>query len=114
ELARTLCLVAAASAEVAAIDGVHATFGDAEGLARELERARRDGFVGKLAIHPAQVAAINAAFTPSPTEIEEARRILAAFSAAGDSGVVSLDGRMLDRPHRLQAERLLAAASAAP
>jgi citrate lyase subunit beta/citryl-CoA lyase len=112
ELARTLCLVAA-GAEVAAIDSVHATFSDAEGLARELERARRDGFVGKLAIHPAQVAAINAAFTPSPAEIEEARRILAAFSAAGDGGVVSLDGRMLDRPHRLQAERLLAAASAA-
>lgn len=110
ELARSLCLLAAAAAGVAAIDGVHADFRDAQGLARELARARRDGFSGKLAIHPEQVEPINAAFTPSEAEIARARRIVAAFAEAPDVGVTSLDGQMIDRPHLLQAERLLAAA----
>ena len=110
ELARSLCLLAAAAAGVTAIDGVHANFRDREGLARELARARRDGFSGKLAIHPAQVEAINAAFTPSESEIAHARRVVAAFAEAPDVGVTSLDGQMIDRPHLLQAERLLAAA----
>lgn len=110
ELARSLCLLAAAAAGVAAIDGVHADFRDRDGLARELARARRDGFTGKLAIHPEQVEPINAAFTPSESEIERARRIVAAFAEAPDVGVTSLDGQMIDRPHLLQAERLLAAA----
>jgi citrate lyase subunit beta / citryl-CoA lyase len=110
ELARSLCLLTAAAAGVAAIDGVHADFRDHEGLARELARARRDGFTGKLAIHPEQVEPINAAFTPSESEIARARRIVAAFAEAPDVGVTSLDGQMIDRPHLLQAERLLAAA----
>ena len=110
ELARSLCLLAAAAAGVAAIDGVHADFRDAQGLVRELARARRDGFSGKLAIHPEQVAPINAAFTPSESEIARARRIVAAFAETPDVGVTSLDGQMIDRPHLLQAERLLAAA----
>ncbi|HYK25261.1 MAG TPA: CoA ester lyase [Steroidobacteraceae bacterium] len=110
ELARSLCLLAAAATGVAAIDGVHADFRDGEGLARELARARRDGFSGKLAIHPDQVGPINAAFTPSESEIARARRIVAAFAEAPDVGVTSLDGQMIDRPHLLQAERLLAAA----
>ncbi|HEY2590987.1 MAG TPA: aldolase/citrate lyase family protein, partial [Steroidobacteraceae bacterium] len=110
ELARSLCLLAAAAAGVAAIDGVHADFRDRDGLTRELARARRDGFTGKLAIHPEQVEPINAAFTPSESEIERARRIVAAFAEAPDVGVTSLDGQMIDRPHLLQAERLLAAA----
>ena len=110
ELARSLCLLAAAAAGVPAIDGVHADFRDRDGLARELARARRDGFSGKLAIHPEQVEPINVAFTPSESEIARARRVVAAFAEAPDIGVTSLDGQMIDRPHLLQAERLLAAA----
>jgi citrate lyase subunit beta / citryl-CoA lyase len=109
ELARAQCLLAAAALEVAAIDGVHTEFRDAAALQRELEDARRDGFGGKLAIHPDQVAPINAAFSPTEAEREHARRVLAAFAAAGNSGVASLDGQMIDRPHLLQAQRILAA-----
>ncbi len=112
ELARSLCLLAAAAAGVQAIDGVHAEFADREGLARELARARRDGFTGKLAIHPDQVGPINAVFTPTESEIAQARRIVAAFAASPEIGVTSIDGRMVDRPHLLQAQRLLAVAEA--
>ncbi len=112
ELARALCLLASAAAGVQAIDGVHADFADREGLARELARARRDGFTGKLAIHPDQVEPINAAFTPTESEVAGARRIVAAFAASPDIGVTSVDGKMIDRPHLLQAQRLLAAAEA--
>lgn len=111
QLARTACLLAAAALGVQAIDGVHTDFRDAQGLARELESARRDGFSGKLAIHPGQVDAINAAFLPSLAECEHARRVVAAFAATPGAGVVSLDGQMIDRPHLLQAQRILAAAS---
>src|SRR5918994_3833563 len=107
ELARSLCLLAAASAGVQAVDGIHADFRDAAGLAREAARARRDGFTGKLAIHPDQVAAINGAFSPTEAEIARARKIVAAFAAQPDAGVTSLDGQMLDRPHLLQAQRVL-------
>jgi citrate lyase subunit beta / citryl-CoA lyase len=108
-LARTTCLLAAAALGVQAIDGVHTEFRDAAGLARELEEARRDGFSGKLAIHPDQVAAINAAFTPTEAERAHAERVVAAFAAAGGAGVASLDGQMIDRPHLVQARRVLAA-----
>jgi citrate lyase subunit beta / citryl-CoA lyase len=107
QLARTHTLLAAAALGVQAIDGVHTQFRDAEGLARELTEARRDGFSGKLAIHPDQVGAINAAFTPSEAELEHARRVLAAFEAAGNAGVATLEGEMLDRPHWLLARRIL-------
>jgi citrate lyase subunit beta/citryl-CoA lyase len=109
-LARSLCLLAAAAAGVQAVDGIFGDFNDAEGLSRELTRARREGFTGKLAIHPAQLEAINAAFTPTEAELAQARRIVAAFAAAPDVGVISLDGRMIDRPHLAAARRLLAAA----
>jgi citrate lyase subunit beta/citryl-CoA lyase len=109
-LARTLTLLAAAAADVPAIDGISANFRDLDGLRRECELARRDGFSGKLAIHPAQVEIINAAFTPSPDAIARAERIIAAFAANPDAGVISLDREMLDRPHRVRAERLLARA----
>ena len=109
QLARAQCRLAAAALDVAAVDGVHTEFRDAAALQRELEDARRDGFDGKLAIHPDQVAPINAAFTPTDAEREHARRVLAAFAAAGNSGVASLDGQMIDRPHLLQAQRILAA-----
>jgi citrate lyase subunit beta / citryl-CoA lyase len=111
QLARTMCLLAAAALGVQAIDGVQIEFRDAQALGTALGEARRDGFSGKLAIHPEQVAPINAAFTPSEAELEHARRVLAAFAASAAAGVASLDGQMIDRPHLLQAQRLLAAAS---
>lgn len=111
QLARSLCLLTAAALGVAAIDGVHVDFRDAQGLKRELDDARRDGFCGKLAIHPDQVAAINAAFMPTEAECAHARRIVAAFASAGGAGVASLDGQMIDHPHLVQAQRLLAAAA---
>lgn len=107
ELARSLCLVAAAAAAVQAIDGVHADFRDTAGLKREAARARRDGFTAKLAIHPDQVPVINAAFSPTAAEVERARRVVAAFAASPGTGVTSLDGQMLDRPHLVLAQRIL-------
>ncbi|MGH8260473.1 MAG: HpcH/HpaI aldolase/citrate lyase family protein [Steroidobacteraceae bacterium] len=111
ELARSLCLLGAAAAGVPAIDGVHADFRDRDGFVRELARARRDGFSAKLAIHPDQVEAINGAFTPTETEIAQARRIVAAFAETPEVGVTSIDGRMIDRPHLALAQRVLAAAA---
>ena len=91
------------------IDGVTADLQDAAQLARDLQRSRSGGFGAKLCIHPAQVAAVNAAFSPSPAEIAWARRVLAASQAAS-GGVVSLDGRMVDTPVLLLARRTLARA----
>ncbi|HEY8519927.1 MAG TPA: CoA ester lyase [Gammaproteobacteria bacterium] len=108
-LARSLCLLAAAAARVPAIDTVFTDFGDMDGLLRQAAAAQRDGFVGKLAIHPAQVEPLNRAFTPSREAIDHAQRVVAAF-AATDGGVVALDGRMLDRPHLEHARRVLALA----
>jgi citrate lyase subunit beta / citryl-CoA lyase len=107
-LARTLCLVAASAAGALAIDGVYTDFRDSKGLAEEARRARRDGFSGKLAIHPDQIPVIHAAFIPSADEVEHAERIVAAF--ASGAGVASLDGRMIDRPHLIHAQRVLALA----
>ncbi len=112
ELARSLCLFAAAAAGVAAIDTVYTDFRNAEGLAEYASAARRDGFSGMLAIHPAQVAAINDAFLPSDAEIERAERIVALFAANPDAGALGLDGEMIDRPHLRQAERTIALAAA--
>ncbi len=112
-LARTMTLLGAVSAGVTPIDGVYTDFRDLDGLRAECEAAARDGFTAKMAIHPAQVAVINAAFTPSAAAIDEAHRVVEAFRAAGDPGVVGLDGRMLDRPHLLRARRLLARAGVA-
>ncbi|MDB5571043.1 MAG: Citrate lyase subunit beta / citryl-CoA lyase [Hyphomicrobiales bacterium] len=109
-LARNLTLFAASSAGVEAIDTVYADFRDPEGLRRECLAARRDGFCGKMAIHPDQVAIINEAFAPAPGEIARAQAIVAAFAQAPDSGALSLDGAMIDRPHLLWAQRVLARA----
>ena len=108
--ARSVCLFAAAAVGVPAIDTVYADFRDGEGFLRECVRAARDGFAGKLAIHPAQVPIINEAFTPSPDAIAHAERVVAAFAASDGAGVTSLDGRMLDKPHLIAAQRLLARA----
>jgi citrate lyase subunit beta/citryl-CoA lyase len=113
QLARTQCLLAAAALGVQAIDGVCTEFRDPARLQHELEAARRDGFTGKLAIHPDQIATINAAFAPTDAEREHAERVVAAFATAPSAGVVSLDGRMIDRPHLLQAQRILAVAQRA-
>lgn len=107
ELARSLCLLAAGAAGVPAFDGVCVDFRNNDALVREAERACRDGFMGKLAIHPAQVGPINAAFSPQPHEVAHAREVIAAFAAAPDAGVLSLDGQMLDRPHLIRAQRIL-------
>lgn len=105
-LARSLCLLAAHAAGVAAIDAVFTDFRDGEALARETDAARRDGFTAKAAIHPAQVPIINTRFTPTDAERRWAERVVAAF-AAGGSNVVQLDGVMLDAPHLAQARRIL-------
>jgi citrate lyase subunit beta/citryl-CoA lyase len=109
ELARSLCLFGAAAAGVAPIETVYPAFRDLDGLAAHAGRARRDGFTGMLAIHPAQVSVINDAFTPSEAEVAHARGVIAAFAANPGAGALSLDGRMIDRPHLLQAQRTLAA-----
>lgn len=104
---RSLCLFAAHAAGVEAIDTLFANFRDPEGLAASCAEARRDGFSGKLAIHPDQVAVINRAFTPSADEVERARRVVNAFESRPGAGTVSLDGSMLDLPHLRQAHRVL-------
>ncbi|HYJ29108.1 MAG TPA: CoA ester lyase [Allosphingosinicella sp.] len=108
EIARALCLFGAAAAGVAPIETVYPAFRDLDGLAAFAGRARRDGFTGMMAIHPAQVPAINDAFTPSEAEIGHARAVVAAFAANPGAGALSLDGRMIDRPHLVQAQRILA------
>jgi citrate lyase subunit beta/citryl-CoA lyase len=108
ELARSLCLFGAAAAAVAPIETVYPLFKDLDGLALYAGRARRDGFTGMMAIHPDQVRVINHAFTPSDEEIAFARAVVAAFEASPEAGALSLDGRMIDRPHLVQAQRILA------
>jgi citrate lyase subunit beta / citryl-CoA lyase len=112
-LARSLCLFAAHAAEAAPIDTVYTAFRDLDGLRLESEAARRDGFTAKMAIHPAQVAVINAVFTPTEQAVARARLIVEFFAANPDAGVTGIDGEMIDRPHIRRAERILAAANAA-
>ncbi|MES0135581.1 CoA ester lyase [Mesorhizobium sp. M0016] len=112
-LARTMTILAAGAAEVAAIDTVFPAFRDMAAFEAECTEAERDGFTGKMAIHPAQVPVINAAFTPSAEAVQRSQAIVAAFEAAGNPGVVGIDGKMYDRPHLRLAERLLARAKAA-
>jgi citrate lyase subunit beta/citryl-CoA lyase len=107
ELARSLCLFGAAAAGVAPIETVYPAFRDLEGLAAYAARARRDGFTGMMAIHPAQIETINAAFTPSEAEVAHARAVVAAFEANPGAGALSLEGKMIDRPHLVQAQRVL-------
>jgi len=111
-LARSLCLLAAGAAEVPAIDTVHTDVRDSEGLRRSALAAQRDGFAGKLAIHPDQVEILNRAFRPSPSAVAAAQAVVAAFAKGDGAGVVAHGGRMLDRPHLLRARRTLALAEA--
>ncbi len=94
------------------IDGIYKDFRDEAGLKEEARAAIREGFTGKLAIHPAQVPVINAVFTPTEEDIAEARAVVKAFADAGNPGVVGLEGKMLDRPHLRQAESVIARAKA--
>jgi len=110
ELARSLCLLGAVKAGVAPIETVQPEFRDLEALEKRARAVRAQGFRGMLAIHPAQVAPINAAFTPSAEEIAHARAVVQAFADNPGAGTVALDGNMLDRPHLALAERLLAEA----
>ena len=111
ETARSLMLFAAHAAGVAAIETVYPDFRDLDGLAAYAARGRRDGFSGMMAIHPTQVSVINAAFEPSADEIAHARAVVAAFGANPSAGALQLDGKMIDRPHLVQAQRVLAQAS---
>ena len=106
-LARVLCLAGAAAAQVPAFDTVYVDFRNSDGFRRECEEAVRDGFVGKMAIHPAQVPIINDVFTPSPEALARAQSIVDAFAANPGAGVVGIGGVMYDRPHLARAQRLL-------
>ncbi|MGI4732971.1 MAG: HpcH/HpaI aldolase/citrate lyase family protein [Janthinobacterium lividum] len=112
ELARSLCLLGAAAAGIAAVETIHGDFRDPDALKARAERARQDGYRGMLAIHPAQVDVINAAFTPSADEIAEARTIVDLFAANPGVGAIGHRGGMLDRPHLSRAQQLLAQAGA--
>jgi citrate lyase subunit beta/citryl-CoA lyase len=106
-LARSLCLLAAAAAGVLALDTIYTDFKDPDGLAVECAAARRSGFAGKMAIHPAQLSVINDAFSTNPEERAWAERVVAAFAANPDAGTLALDGKMIDKPHLVLARRLL-------
>ena len=110
QMARALTLFGAHAAQVPAIETVYPNFRDLEGLAAYAGRGRRDGFAGMMAIHPSQIAIINEQFTPSESELAQARKIVDAFAAVPDAGVLQLDGKMIDAPHLKQAQRILAQA----
>ncbi len=112
-MVRSLTLIAAHAAGRQAIDTLMADFRDLAALKDSSEWSYREGFTGRLAIHPAQVETINAAYLPTERQIEDAQRIIAAFEDAADgAGTVQIDGRMVDRPHLVQAQRLVARAAA--
>jgi citrate lyase subunit beta / citryl-CoA lyase len=113
ELARSFCLIGAAAAGVAAVETIHGDFRDESGLRRHARQARRAGFRGMLAIHPAQVDVINEAFTPSAEEAQTAQEIVDLFAANPAAGVVAHRGAMLDRPHLARAQALLRLAARA-
>jgi citrate lyase subunit beta / citryl-CoA lyase len=108
------CVLAARHHGVDILDGVYNDLGDAEGFERECIQARDLGFDGKTLIHPNQVAACNATFSPSVEEIAQAKKIIAAFDLPenGDKGVVQVDGRMVERMHAEMARRTVAIAEA--
>ncbi len=109
QLSRANCLTVSAAGRMQAIDSVFIDYKDEAGLRAQCIRSRREGFTGKMAIHPAQVAVINECFSPSAAEIAYARQVIKAFEEGDGAGTVGLNGKMLDRPHLKQAQRLLAA-----
>jgi citrate lyase subunit beta/citryl-CoA lyase len=113
ELARSFCLLGAAAAGVAAIETIHGDFRDEAGLRRRAQLARRTGFRGMLAIHPAQVEVINEAFTPTAEELTAAQEIVDLFAAHAGAGAIAHRGTMLDRPHLARAQAVLRLAARA-
>ncbi len=109
QVARAQCLFAACAADVAPLETVYTDFRDGKGLAESSLTARRDGFTGRIAIHPDQVATINRCFTPSDEDVAHARRVVETFAAQPDAGTIGIDGKMYDIPHLKQAQRVLAA-----
>jgi citrate lyase subunit beta/citryl-CoA lyase len=107
-LARSFCLFGAVAAKVPAIETIHVDFRNLDALRRDTEMARRDGFTGRLAIHPAQVPVINEVFTPTSAQIENARAVVAAFAAQPGAGTIGIGGKMYDQPHLKKAQALLA------
>lgn len=107
QMVRALALFGAHAAQVPAIETVFPALDDDDGLARYVDNARRDGFGGMMAIHPRQIPIINAGFTPDAQEVANAQKIVAAFAAHPGAGALSLDGRMIDRPHLKLAQRIL-------
>ncbi len=105
-LARSLCLLGAAAAEVIPIDTIYTDFKDEAGLAAECAAARRSGFTAKMAIHPAQIPVINQAFTVSDEELAWARNVVQAFAENPEAGTIAIDGKMVDKPHLILARRL--------
>jgi citrate lyase subunit beta / citryl-CoA lyase len=108
QVARAQCLFAATAAEVSPVDTIHADFRDLDGLERECRRSRRDGFLGRIAIHPDQVATINRCYSPSEAEVAHARQIVDAFAANPGAGTIGIDGKMVDIPHLKAAQKTLA------
>lgn len=108
KMARSLCLLGAAAADVLPIETIDTDFRNLEALQARAEQVRREGYRGMLAIHPAQVLVINAAFSPSADDIAEAREIIALFAANPGAGTIGWNGKMLDRPHLSRAQQLLA------
>jgi citrate lyase subunit beta / citryl-CoA lyase len=111
-LARSLCLLGAAAAEVTPIDTIYTDFNDAAGRAAECAAARRSGFTAKMAIHPAQIPVINDAFSAGEEELAWARKVVAIFAENPNAGTIALDGKMIDKPHLTLARRLLGLAPA--
>ena len=114
EMARSFCLLGASAAGVAAVETIHGDFRDEPGLRQRAQQARRAGFRGMLAIHPAQVDVINEAFTPSAEELQAAQEIVDLFAANPGAGTVGHKGAMLDRPHLARAQALLRLAARTP
>jgi citrate lyase subunit beta / citryl-CoA lyase len=114
QMARTLCLFAASSAGVLPLDTLYTDFRDADGLEADCRRARRDGFVGRIAIHPDQIGIINRCFSPSPEQIAEAQMIVDVFAANPNAGTLGIDGKMYDIPHLKAAQKTLASAAREP
>ena len=107
EMVRALTLFGAHAAGTAAIETVFPRIDDPQALAAYVARARRDGFTGMMAIHPAQVEIINRGFTPTEAELAHARAVIEAFAAHPGVGALKLDGKMIDRPHLVQAQRII-------
>ena len=107
-LARDLCLISAAAAGVVAIDTIATDINDLDALREESIAARQDGFLAKAVIHPKHVDVVNAAFLPTDEEIAWSEKIVKAFNDNPASGVVKIDGKMIDKPHLRAAEKILA------